>query len=143
MRRIEKFETEDGKLFDKQSEAEAHETIYFQVLEIIDLLGGPNSAIDNTSEFANGGGYYTLDFDNHLKANEKMSNLIKQIFNKYLSFTSRQVYEHELLRKASDIYWCITNGKRYGQIFYALNPSIAKDKEFNKRLNNVRFQTVC
>jgi hypothetical protein len=101
MRRIEKFETEDGKLFDKQSEALAHEELYFKVEEIIKLLGGTNSSIDKTTDFVSGCGYYTLNEKDHLLANEKMAILVNSIFDNKPGFKSRQVYQHELLGKAS------------------------------------------
>jgi hypothetical protein len=137
MRRIEKFETEDGTLFDKQSDAEAHEAIYFQVKEIVDLLGGTNSNISNGDcSFANGEGYYTLNKANELKARELMQALTVRIFGApYCSVTSRVVYEHALLGKASVIFCCIRDGVRYGQPYYAINPDKAGSKEYNKSSN--------
>lgn len=136
MRRIEMFQTEDGKLFHKQSEAEAHEKMYNEVAEIVTLLGGRNNDIDTSWDFANGEGYYTLDPVDLLKASIKMRALVNSVFEFKPAFTSRMVYEHELLGIASKIYSCIYENKRYGQAYYALNPTKAKTKEFNKRINN-------
>ena len=136
MRRIEMFQTEDGKLFHKQSEAEAHEKMYKEIIEIVTLLGGRNNDIDKSCDFVNGEGYYTLDPENLLKANTKMRALVNSVFESKPAFTSRMVYEHELLGIASKIYSCIYENKRYGQEYYALNPTKAKTREFNKRINN-------
>ena len=137
MRRIEMFQTEDGRLFHKQYEAEAHEKMYKEITEIVNLLGGWANDIDPSScDFANGEGYYTLDPENLLKANTKMRALVNSVFESKPEFTSRIVYEHELLGIASRVYSCIHENKRYGQAYYALNPTKAKTKEFNKRINN-------
>ena len=133
MRRIEMFETEDRKLFHKQSEAEAHEKMYNEVAEIVTLLGGWNNDIDRSCDFVNGEGYYTLDPEDLLKANTKMRALVNSVFDSKPAFASRIVYEHELLGIASRIYSCIHENKRYGQAYYALNPTKCKNKEFNKK----------
>ena len=133
MRKLEMFETEDGKLFHKESEGLLHESYIKRIDAIVKLLGGTNSDIDpKSSDFANGNGYYSINPVLQLQANEAMKILVCDFNMPDVGFSSRRLYEHEYLGKLAGIYACIKSGKRYGQSYYANNgPKINKEWNLN------------
>jgi hypothetical protein len=130
------FKTRDNSIFETYELAEDHSLKINMVSEIINLLGGKNQDIDNTSSFSNGGGYYIINKEDYEKALEKIELLCEKLEFKYKIY-SREASEHKYLRDIFHIQSCIVVGAkdiiRVGQPYYAVNPLKLGDKIYNKK----------
>jgi hypothetical protein len=134
IQKIEMFKTIDGKLFEDYNKANLHNKKLIPIYEVVVLLGGVDNEIDDSCEFANGGGYYTIPMDDYNKANILIESLLKK-YNIPYNINSRVCYEHPYLGIISNITIKMNNNKRYGQSYYANHPLECKDIEWNKNLN--------
>ena len=122
---ITSYRTTDGKLFEKLSEAEAHQKRIDLVDKITKLLGGSNSDICPDSSFSNGKGYFTISETNYNQAVDSSKELLALQNMENYSITSRAASIDQYCKSIGYIFACIAHYHdsicRVGQPYYALH----------------------
>lgn len=117
------YRTTDARLFEKLSEAEAHQKRIDLVDKITKLLGGNDSDICPDSSFSNGKGYFTISETNYNQAVELSKELLALQNMENYSIASCAASIDQYCQSISYIFACITyyhdSTRRVGQPYYA------------------------
>jgi len=134
---IQKFESQDGKLFDTLEACQTHERRLVDIDRIMAPLGP--EADDSGCDFGNGGGYIPHD-----------PKVVQQVQDALLAYCKKELK----IKDDISFYWlgrilddnncselrsaqyrisaCDTQGREWGQIYYAINPGKGKDIVWTK-----------
>lgn len=140
MKKISKYEADDGTEFDNEKECLDYENLIKKVDKIMSEL--PSLPKDDNCEFSNGGGFINHDKTilrkvqiNILKEIKKYINhdWVQQTIdneNAHPSYVGRLIDEHYKIRplgKAWYRFMCIDKfGREWGQVYFANNPEKGK-----------------
>ncbi len=143
---IEKFKTNDGKLFDNKKEALDYQKYTNVSNYIIELLGGN---INDDNKFGSGESYYVLNKDKLEQASKLIQSLKDELGYKDYEITSRRCYEDDYLSKISSIVCCICESQknknliiRVGQPYFVKNQDKLGDICLNPEELNIKPNRV-
>lgn len=118
MKKIKMFETEDGKLFHKESEAIAHEELLTRVANIVALFGKQPAEED----------WVVVPEANVVKADALIKELMADL-DLHCDITSRRASENSYMYSIYYIKSSMVDNIRYSQPYFAYNPKEARGKE--------------
>ena len=134
MKTTQKYQADDGKIFNSAEECEKYEKILKQISVLLETLPNP----DKYNIF-NGDGYIQHPKGTYEKIEKELVRLSNIWFNQKEKFTNFNYYLGRLiddsnmncLNKLSYRLKCINNEREYGQPYFAINPHKAKNIQVN------------
>lgn len=139
MKKVIKYEANDGKLFDTEKEALKRDELLGEIKKLVKLVHGENQSC----EFQNGEGFYQVTKENYdlclkefellLKKHESWIFDIGQVVNPIGGYVGRCLSDGRspLYHLYSVITRIDKDYRLWGQLFFCLNPQEGKQKRLN------------
>lgn len=138
VKKVERFQTSNGRLFEDLAKAEEHELIDSWANDVLDSLGGR----DLGCNFTNGEGIIQISADRYTSAEVLYGDILGRLYG------SREVHGRRIsddnerppsVWAAYSAFDCVTKRddgwyERVGQPYYKLNPSRMDSREVLKKL---------
>ena len=136
VKKVERFQTSNGRLFEDLAKAEEHELIDSWAKDVIESLGGRRD-----SDFVNGEGTIVISEDRYTSAQVLYEDILGRLYNDRHAHP-RMIDDDNMkppsVGSAASMFRCIKKREygyeRYGQPFYMLNPDKMHSREVLERL---------